>query len=55
MTLLPGGMSTGKVYFDAVGDLPTSVVYNGAGEMVAWVEPSSASEEEVAPGGGCLR
>ena len=49
MTLLPGGMSTGKVYFDAVGDPPNSVVYNGAGEMVAWVEPSSASEEEVAP------
>jgi Domain of unknown function (DUF1942) len=49
MTLLPGGMSTGKVYFDAVGDPPTSVVYNGAGDMVAWVESSSASEEEVAP------
>ena len=49
MTLLPGGMSTGKVYFDAVGDPPTSVVYNGAGEMVAWVESSSAPAESAPP------
>ena len=26
-----------------------SVVYNGAGDMVAWIEPPTASEEEVAP------
>ena len=53
MTLLPGGMSSGKVYFDAVGDPPTSVVYNGAGEMVAWIQssapPESAPPEEEAP------
>ncbi len=49
MTLLPGGMSKGKVYFDAVGDPPTSVVYNGAGGMVAWVESSSPPPEEEAP------
>ncbi len=49
MTLLPGGHSSGKVYFDAVGDPPTSVVYNGAGDMVAWIEPPTASEAEVAP------
>jgi hypothetical protein len=48
MTLLPGGMSTGKVYFDAVGDPPNSVVYNGGGEMVAWIESSSAPPEEEA-------
>jgi hypothetical protein len=49
MTLLPGGMSTGKVYFDAVGDPPTSVVYNGAGEMVSWIEPSSTAPESAPP------
>ncbi len=49
MTLLPGGHSTGKVYFDAAGDPPTSVVYNGAGDMVTWIEPRVASEEEAAP------
>ena len=49
MTLLPGGHSSGKVYFDAVGDPPTSVVYNGAGDMVAWIEPPIAPPEEVAP------
>ena len=47
MTLMPGGMSKGKVYFDAVGDPPTSVVYNGAGGMVAWVESTAPPEEEA--------
>ena len=47
MTLLPGRMSSGKVYFDAVGDPPTSVVYNRGGEMVAWVESSAPPEEEA--------
>ena len=37
--LLPGSKSTGKVYFDAVGEAPTSVVYNGAGDMLTWIEP----------------
>ena len=49
MTLLPGGHSSGKVYFDAVGDPPTSVVYNGAGDMVAWIQPPTAPPAEVAP------
>jgi hypothetical protein len=46
--LLPGGHSSGKVYFDAVGDAPTSIVYNGAGDMLTWMEPPTASEEEAA-------
>jgi hypothetical protein len=46
--LLPGGSSTGKIYFDAVGDSPTSVVYNGPGGMLGWTEPPSASGEEAA-------
>ena len=44
--LLPGGQSTGKVYFDAVGEAPTSVVYNGPGDMLTWIEPPAAPAEE---------
>jgi Domain of unknown function (DUF1942) len=46
--LLPGGSSSGKVYFDAAGEPPTGVAYNGAGESVSWIEPPAASEEEAA-------
>jgi Domain of unknown function (DUF1942) len=45
--LLPGGHSTGKVYFDAVGEAPTSVVYNGPGDMLTWIEPPAAPAEEA--------
>ncbi|GFG52275.1 hypothetical protein CQY20_06300 [Mycolicibacterium agri] len=51
MALLPGGHTTGKVYFDAVGEPPTTVVFNGPGESFSWTEPSTeepASEEEEA-------
>jgi hypothetical protein len=48
--LLPGGRSTGKIYFDAVGEPPTSVVFNGAGDTLTWIEPPAAPvEEEAAP------
>ncbi|WNG93731.1 DUF1942 domain-containing protein [Mycobacterium sp. ITM-2016-00318] len=48
-TLLPGGRSTGKVYFDAVGEAPTSVVYNNAGNTLTWIEaPTAPAEEEPA-------
>ena len=34
----PGGSSTGKLYFDVVGDVPNSVVYNdGIRDILAWV------------------
>ena len=34
----PGGSSTGKIYFDVVGDVPNSVVYNnGDHDLLAWV------------------
>jgi len=34
----PGGSSTGKLYFDVVGDVPNSVVYNdGQRDILAWV------------------
>jgi len=44
----PGGSSTGKLYFDVVGDVPNSVVYNdGVRDLLAWVGTSRV----VAPGG----
>jgi hypothetical protein len=34
----PGGSTTGKLYFDVVGDAPNSVVYNdGVQDLLAWV------------------
>lgn len=34
----PGGSSTGKLYFDVVGSVPNSVVYNdGTQDLLAWV------------------
>ena len=34
----PGGSSTGKIFFDVVGDPPNSVVYNnGDHDLLAWV------------------
>lgn len=44
--LLPGGSSSGKIYFDVVGEPPTGVAYNGGGETLGWIEPPAASEEE---------
>jgi hypothetical protein len=50
MTLLPGGHSSGKIYFDAVGEPPTNVVYNGAGEVLTWIEPPvTPPSEKPAP------
>jgi Domain of unknown function (DUF1942) len=34
----PGGSTTGKLYFDVVGDVPNSVVYNdGVRDLLVWV------------------
>jgi hypothetical protein len=34
----PGGSTTGKLYFDVVGDVPNSVVDNdGIRDVLAWV------------------
>ena len=36
----PGGTTTGKLYFDVVGDVPNSVVYNdGTQDVMAWIAP----------------
>jgi hypothetical protein len=50
-----GGSTTGKVYFDVVGDAPNSVIFNnGAEDILGWVMPPGISPAEVAPpaGGG---
>ena len=39
-TLAQGQHTTGKVYFDVVGDTPDSVVYNAGGQdLLVWVQP----------------
>ncbi|MBJ7337674.1 DUF1942 domain-containing protein [Mycolicibacterium sp.] len=39
-TLAEGQKTTGKVYFDVVGDAPDSVVYNAGGhDLLVWVQP----------------
>ncbi|KAA0099735.1 DUF1942 domain-containing protein [Mycolicibacterium sp. P1-18] len=47
--LPPGGSSTGKLYFDVVGPVPNSVVYNnGTHDVLGWVDTGGAP----ATGGG---
>jgi Domain of unknown function (DUF1942) len=49
----PGGSSTGKLYFDVVGDVPNSVVYNdGVRDLLAWVGTPITAAPGGAPGGG---
>ncbi|WP_285032771.1 DUF1942 domain-containing protein [Mycolicibacterium sp. lyk4-40-TYG-92] len=55
----PGGTATGKVYFDVVGDVPNSVVYNdGMQDLMVWVPgapvggtPGEAVDNEEGPVG----
>lgn len=55
----PGGTMTGKLYFDVVGDVPNSVVYNdGMQDLMVWVPgapvggtPSEAVDNEEGPVG----
>ncbi|OBA88281.1 hypothetical protein A5662_25295 [Mycobacteriaceae bacterium 1482268.1] len=45
-----GGSSTGKIYFDVVGDTPNSVVFNnGFEDILGWVQPPGISPAEVGP------
>ena len=57
-----GGSTTGKLYFDVVGDVPNSVVYNdGIRDVLAWVPgppwgvhaPSGSGA--ASPTGRCVR
>jgi Domain of unknown function (DUF1942) len=46
----PGGSSTGTLYFDVVGDVPNSVVYNdGTQDLLVWVP---GAPEAGVPGAG---
>jgi len=46
-----GGSTTGKIYFDVVGDAPNSVVYNdGSHDILGWIQPPGISAAET-PGG----
>jgi hypothetical protein len=46
----PGGSSTGKLYFDVVGDVPNSIVYNdGTQDLLVWVP---GTPEGGVPGAG---
>jgi hypothetical protein len=55
-----GGSSTGKLYFDIVGDVPNSVVYNdGSHDVLGWIqvpngptEGSPGGSSSAATGGG---
>jgi hypothetical protein len=51
-TVLPGESSTGKLYFDVVGDAPNSVVYNnGEHDLLGWVRVAGAPDMTPPPGG----
>lgn len=50
-TVLPGESSTGKMYFDVVGDVPNSVVYNnGEHDLLGWVRVDGAPDMTPPPG-----
>jgi len=56
-TLPPGGSTTGKLYFDVVGPVPNSVVYNdGTHDVLGWVDtgsqPATGDGVGVAESGG---
>jgi hypothetical protein len=53
-TLLQGGRNTGKLYFDVVGDLPNSVVYNdGSHDILGWIAvPNAPGSGGDSTGGG---
>lgn len=45
-----GGSTTGKIYFDVVGDVPNSVVFNdGAEDILGWIMPPGVAPAEVVP------
>ena len=49
----PGGTSAGKLYFDVVGDVPNSVVYNdGVQDLLVWVATATPAMPDGASSGG---
>lgn len=48
-----GGTTTGKVYFDVIGDVPNSVVFNnGFEDILGWIQPPGISPGGSPTGGG---
>jgi hypothetical protein len=48
-----GGTTTGKVYFDVIGDVPNSVVFNnGIEDILGWIQPPGVSPGGSPTGGG---
>jgi hypothetical protein len=48
-----GGTTTGKVYFDVIGDVPNSVVFNnGVEDILGWIQPPGISPGGSPTGGG---
>lgn len=49
-TLAQGQKTTGKVYFDIIGDSPTSVVYIAGGQdLLTWVQPPPSAPRTGTP------
>jgi hypothetical protein len=47
----PGATTSGKLYFDVVGENPDSVIYNAdSQDLLGWVRPQPISPAEVVPG-----
>lgn len=53
--LLQGDTRKGQIYFDVAGDAPNSVVYNGPGDVLTWVQagqPLPTGGDGGGPAGG---
>ena len=51
-----GAATDGKIYFDVVGDVPNSVVYNdGPEDLLAWIQPTAGDPMTGGSGGGDSR
>jgi hypothetical protein len=53
--LLQGDTRKGQLYFDVAGEAPNSVVYNGPGDVLTWVQagqPLPGSGDGSGPAGG---
>jgi hypothetical protein len=48
-----GATTDGKIYFDVVGDVPNSVVYNnGPEDLLAWIQPVAGDSTTGGSAGG---
>ena len=49
--LADGATTDGKIYFDVVGDVPTSVVYTNGPQVLTWRQPLAGGGSEGSGGG----